>query len=86
MGTQLNNRLQLLIWVGLLLLTTALPLQSAQSRLTLSLNSQPAVDVDRNIPQGEQGGRYDVAVLVANRTYRRDGIPEVPTPTTTWRC
>ncbi|MES9904054.1 MAG: caspase family protein [Sedimenticola sp.] len=77
MGTQLNNRLQLLIWVGLLLLTTALPLQSAQSRLTLSLNSQPAVDVDRNIPQGEQGGRYDVAVLVANRTYRRDGIPEV---------
>jgi len=34
-------------------------------------------DGDEPIPAGKPGGKYDVAVLIANRTYSRQGIPEV---------
>lgn len=35
------------------------------------------VDVDQNIPQGAAAGKYDVAVVIGNRTYGAGGTPNV---------
>lgn len=36
-----------------------------------------AREAEAQVPEGRQGNKYDVAVLIANRTYSRPGIPEV---------
>ncbi|MBW6511430.1 MAG: caspase family protein [Desulfuromonadaceae bacterium] len=35
------------------------------------------VDVDQNIPKGKKAGKYDVAVVIGNRTYGVGGVPNV---------
>ena len=35
-----------------------------------------SVDVDVNIPQGVKAGKYDIAVIIGNKSYR-EGIPQV---------
>jgi Flp pilus assembly protein TadD len=35
------------------------------------------VDVDQNIPTGKKAGKYDVAVVIGNRTYGTGGVPNV---------
>jgi hypothetical protein len=64
----------LLVW-ACLLLPAGLSAQEGQLRLKLA--ATPLVDVDRNIPRGQKAGRYDIAVLVGNRNYRRPGVPAV---------
>jgi hypothetical protein len=36
-----------------------------------------SIDVDINIPEGEKAGKYDIAVIIGNKTYRRPNIPAV---------
>lgn len=36
-----------------------------------------SVDVDQNIPEGQQAGKYDVAVIIGNRNYASSGSPDV---------
>jgi hypothetical protein len=36
-----------------------------------------SIDVDVNIPEGEKAGKYDIAVIIGNRTYRRPQVPAV---------
>lgn len=65
---------------GLLLagvLSLASTAQAAQQGLSLAIKAPEGSDVDRNIPKGRQAGRYDVAVIVGNRKYPRQGVPDV---------
>ncbi len=45
--------------------------------MKLNIKAATGADIVRNIPQGKKASRYDVAVLVANRNYQRDGVPAV---------
>jgi len=36
-----------------------------------------SVDVDMNIPEGQQAGKFDVAVIIGNRNYAASGSPNV---------
>jgi hypothetical protein len=36
-----------------------------------------SIDVDKNIPEGQKAGKYDVAVVIGNRNYAASGSPDV---------
>lgn len=42
---------------------------SAAAPEKIEVASGLSVDVDQNIPKGEQGGKYDIAVVIGNRDY-----------------
>ncbi|MBU0675874.1 MAG: caspase family protein [Proteobacteria bacterium] len=46
---------------------------SAASAADINLS----VDIDDQIPAGKAAGKYDVAVVIGNRTYRQAGVPAV---------
>ncbi|QEP42382.1 caspase family protein [Ectothiorhodospiraceae bacterium BW-2] len=54
-----------------------LNLTPAQKGTTASPPTPSADDLLSQIPRGEQAGRYDIAVLVANQHYTRPGVPNV---------
>ena len=47
------------------------------SPVYLSMPTALAIDVDTVIPDGEVAGRYDVAVIIGNANYHREGVPNV---------
>jgi hypothetical protein len=36
-----------------------------------------SIDVDMNIPDGERAGKYDVAVIIGNKSYSASGSPDI---------
>ena len=70
------NRARSILFIILLSLTFG----SAQAIIgSFKLNAPAirAVDVDSNIPAGRAAGEYDIALLIGNRNYPREGIPNV---------
>ncbi len=59
-------------------LLLAVPSWPAETALRLKIAPPPSSDVDRDIPVGRPAGPFDVAVIVGNARYQRQGVPEVP--------
>jgi hypothetical protein len=59
------------------LLLLGVSAQAAKIQVVVDAPAVQPVGVDLRIPQGRAAGRYDVAVLVGNRNYRVDGVPNV---------
>ncbi|TAN41388.1 MAG: hypothetical protein EPN22_15410 [Nitrospirae bacterium] len=43
----------------------------------IEIASDLSIDVDKNLPEGEKAGKYDVAVVVGNRNYAASGLTDV---------